>query len=108
MAALFVAALFWRSGDAYLPLLGCVVSTGALIVVLRALKVQDYRWALVFAGIAVFFNPIVPFSTASDNVHLVTLLSSIVIFGAALISLRRDRLHSIPSITGEHATRESL
>jgi len=63
MAVLLTAAMTWRFAEnSQLAqfLLSFVVCLGASAVVMQAARAKKYVWAGGFAGIALFFNPLVP------------------------------------------------
>ncbi len=55
--SLFIALLDWPI--AYYTLLRALVFTGALLVIFL-LKPKPFLWILIFAAIAIMFNPIAP------------------------------------------------
>lgn len=55
--SLFIALLDWPI--AYYTLLRTLVFTGALLVIFF-IKPKPFLWVLIFAAIAIMFNPIVP------------------------------------------------
>ena len=59
IASLLLAAMFWRSAADYQLALEFVVCTGASVVVMQAIRAEEYRWAAGFVVMALLFNPVV-------------------------------------------------
>ena len=111
MAALLTAVVLWRSAaNSQLPqfLLGFVVCLGASVVVMQAGQAKKYVWAGGFAGIALFFNPLVPVLPFDGEWGRWLVLVSIVPFAVSLAALRTRPLLSIASITDRNPGSQSL
>jgi hypothetical protein len=108
IAALHLAAMFWRSAANYQLLLASTVCMGAIVVVRQAVQAQKYFWAAGFVAIALLFNPIVLVFTTSGNLFLLMVLVCIVTFAISLAALKTPPLLSIPSITDRNPGSESL
>jgi len=111
MAALLAAALLWRStanSQFSQFLLGFVVCFGAGVVVMQAVRARKYIWAGGFAGIALYFNPLLPVLPFDGELGRSLVLVSIVPFAVSLTALRPRPLLSIPSITDRTPGSESL
>jgi hypothetical protein len=88
VVGLLLAAMSWHAGGNYRLLLDLVVSVGAIVVVMQAVRATQYLWAAGFVGMALLLNPIVPIFTPAGNLMLLLFwvgLSPIVIIFAALI-----------------------
>ena len=108
IAALLLAAMFWRSAADYQALLDFAVCTGAIVVVLQAVRAKEYRWATGFVAMALLFNPVVPVFRLSGPLSLLLVLVSIAPFALSLAALKTQPLLSIPSITDRTPGSESL
>jgi hypothetical protein len=108
IAALLLAAMFWRSAANYQLLLAFVVCVGAIVVVQQAVRAKKYFWAAGFVAIALLFNPIVLVFRTSGNLFLLMALVCIVTFAISLTALKTQPLLSVPSITDRNPGSESL
>jgi hypothetical protein len=108
IAALLVAAMFWRSATNYQLVLDFVVCLGAVVVVMQAVGAKKYRWAAGFVAIALLFNPAVPVLRLSGALSLLLVLVCIALFAISLVTLKTQALLSIPSITGRNPGSQSL
>lgn len=108
IAALLLAALFWRSAANYQFVLNMTVSIGATVVVIQAIRADKYRWAVGFAGLVLLFNPLVPVFALSGPVSLLVVLVSVAPFAISLAALKTQPVLSIPSITDRNPGSESL
>lgn len=111
MAVLLTAALLWRSAaNSELPqfLLGFVVCFGAGVVVMQAVRANEYAWAGGFGAIALLFNPLVPVLPFTGEWGRLLVLVTVVPFAVSLVALRTQPLLSIPSITGGDPESHSL
>jgi hypothetical protein len=108
ISALFLAAVFWRFAANYQLLLDFVVSMGAVIVVMQAVRAREYGWAAGFAAIALLFNPAARFLGPPDVLPLLIVLASIAPFAISLVALRTQPLPAVPSIAGRTPGSESL
>lgn len=108
MAALLLAAMFWRSAANYQFLLNLVVCLGASVVVVQAARAKEYAWAVGFVAIALLFNPIVLAFRLSGQLNLLLVLACIAPFAVSLAALKTHPLLSIPSITDRNPGSESL
>ena len=108
IAALLLAAMFWRSAADYQVLLDFAVCTGAIVIVMQAVRAKEYRWAAGFVAIALLFNPIVPAFRLSGELSLLLVLVSIAPFAISLAALKTRPLLSIASITDRNPGSESL
>ena len=59
LPALLIGSMFSRSAASYELPLDLVICLGAIVVVLRAVRVKEYLWAAGFVSIAVVFSQIV-------------------------------------------------
>jgi len=111
MAVLIAAAMLWRSAaNSQLPqfLLGFVVCFGAGVVVMQAVRTNEYVWAGGFAAIGLLFNPVVPVLPFNGEWGRLLVMLSIVPFAISLAALRTPALLSIPSITDRTPGSQSL
>jgi hypothetical protein len=108
MAALLLAAMFWRSAANYQLLLEFVVCMGAIVVVMQAVRAGEYRWAAGFVAMALLFNPVVRVLTLSGELSLLLVVVCIAPFAVSLAALKTRPLLSIPSITDRNPGSESL
>ena len=108
IAALFLAAAFWRSAANYQLLLNVVVCAGALVVLMQAVRAKEYGWAVGFIALALLFNPVVPVFKLSGELQLLLVTVCIAPFAISLAALKTQPLLSIPSITNRNPGSESL
>jgi hypothetical protein len=111
ITALLTAAMLWRSAaNSQFPqfLLGFVVCLGAVVVVMQAVRAKKFIWAGGFAGIALFFNPLLPVLPFNGEWGRLLVLVSIAPFAVSLAALKTQPLLSIPSITDRNPGSESL
>jgi hypothetical protein len=106
VAMLLAAALLQPSGATSL-LLQSVVSAGAIIVAVQAMRLQERIWAFGFIALALLFNPIftIPFS---GSVLRWLEVVCIACFLVSLVCLKPEPLRSVPSITNWRPGGESL
>jgi hypothetical protein len=108
ISALFLAAVFWRFAGNYQLLLDFVVSMGAIVVVMQAVRAGEYGWAAGFVAIAVLFNPAARFLQPPGVLPLLIVMASIAPFAISLVALKTQRLLSVASITDRTPGSESL
>jgi len=111
MSALLTAALLWRSAvNSELPqfLLGFVVCFGAGVVLMQAVRADQYVWACGFGAIGLLFNPLVPVFPFGGEWGRWLVLLAVVPFAVSLASLQTRPLLSVPSITDGNSGRPSL
>ncbi len=108
IAALLLAATAWRSAPNYQLLLDFVVCTGAIVVVMQAVRAKRYLWTAAFAAIAVLFNPVVPVPRPTGDLFLLMIFVCLAPFAISLAALKTQPILSIPSITGRTPGSESL
>ena len=108
ISALLLAAAFWRFAANYQLLLDFVVSMGAVIVVMQAVRAREYGWAAGFVAIAVLFNPAVRFLEPPGVLPLLIVVASIAPFAISVVALKTQPLLSVPSITDRTPGSESL
>jgi hypothetical protein len=58
LPALLIGAIFSGLAESYKLLMDMVICLGAVILVQRALRLNEYFWALGFIAIAVVFSPL--------------------------------------------------
>ncbi len=108
ITALLLAAMFWRSAANYQLLLELLVCTGAIVVVMQAVRAEEYGWATGFVAMALLFNPGVRLLTLAGELSLLLVLVCIAPFAVSLTALKTQPLLSIPSITDRTPGSESL
>jgi len=99
IGALILAALFWKYASSYQLPLRFVVSLGAVMVAVQAVRARKRGWALGFYAITLAFNPFVTVGTFTGNLAFCLVLASLAPFTVSLLTLRTQPLLSIPSIT---------
>jgi hypothetical protein len=55
---LLIASVLSRFTASYELLVDCVVCLGAIVIVLRAIRSNEYLWAAGFVAVAVVFSPL--------------------------------------------------
>jgi uncharacterized membrane protein YccC len=105
-AALLVMPLF-EPAEADEFLLAFVVFAGAIVVAVQGIRMQQYAWAVGFAGVAVVFNPLFRIPLSSPVLRWIEVICMMG-FLLALASLKPARLRSTVSITELRPRRESL
>ena len=108
IVTLVVAALLWSYAAAYERILGFVVSLGAFLVALQALRAHKRGWAAGFLGIALLFNPFLPIGAFAGYPALVLLPVTMALFASSLYTLKTQPLLSMPSITNRTPGSQSL
>jgi hypothetical protein len=108
ISALLLAAAFWHSAANYQVLLDFVVCMGAVVVLMQAVRVREYRWAAGFVAIALLFNPVVPFWGAPGVLPLLIVVVCVVPFAISLFKLKTQPILSMASITDRNPGSESL
>lgn len=98
LIALIGAPLFWRPAGGYATVLQFVICLSAILVALQAARSGKQLWAIAFAGLAVFFNPVVTVPV-SQRVFLWINVLGLSMFIASLKFLKTAPKLSIPSIT---------
>jgi hypothetical protein len=108
IAALILAALLWKYASSHQLPLRFVVSLGAFLVALQAVRAAKYVWATGFFAITAVFNPFVTVGTFTGNLAFCLVLASVAPFVVSLFALRTQPLLSIPSITDRTPGSQSL
>ena len=108
IAALLLAAMFWRSAANYQLLLDFAVCMGAIVVAMQAVRAKEYLWATGFVAIALLYNPVVPVLRLSGEWSQLLVFVCTVPFAISLAALKTSPLLSIPSITDRNPGSESL
>lgn len=96
--ALVGALFFWRPAGGYAVLLQFVICISAILVAFEAARSGKHLWTIVFAGLAVLFNPVVAVSF-SRGVFLWISVLSFTMFLVSLRFLRTAPRLSIASVT---------
>ena len=67
IAALLAAAVFWFHLAPFEVVVRFLVSAGAMVILFQALRARYYAVSAAFGALAVFYNPVVPvFSFSND------------------------------------------
>ena len=106
ISALLVA-VFSHSSIRDLTMVGLVVCVGALIVLVRSVRMGKRYWTAGLSAIVVLFNPLLPLPV-SPTVILGLNLACILIFIYSLSALQAPPRLSMPSITDRTPGSESL
>ena len=106
VAALGVAVLS-QSTIRDIGISGWVVCAGAIVVLIRAVRMRQYYWTAGLIAIAVLFNPVTPVPVSPATI-LGLDLACILAFLVSLSALRPHPILSIASITGRTPGSESL
>jgi hypothetical protein len=106
LAALGLMAAFRFEGGVRLLEL-FVVCGAAALVLMEAIRSGKYLWAIAFALIAGYFNPIFPVET-SHVAELTIVLTCIVVFASSLRYLKSEPRMSLATVTDLPARGESL
>jgi uncharacterized protein DUF6804 len=107
IAALLTLIVLWRSSDSRTLIAGFLVCAAAVVAMVQATRVRKFGWILVFLGITVLFNPLVPMFF-SRGVFLALYLGCLATFLLSLrMTLPAARL-SMASITDRTPGSESL
>jgi hypothetical protein len=105
--AVLLAAAFWRPSEGYGVLFQFVVSVGAILVVVQAVRARKYFWGIVFTSIAVIFNPIAPI-VFSRQVFLWLDVVCLAMFAISLSVLKSTPIISVAGIINPGRRIESL
>lgn len=100
-------ALIWRFSTSFQIVFEFVISLGAVLVVIQAVRAGKYVWGTGFVAITVLFNPIAPL-VFSRTIFLWLVCASIAMFLASLAALKNQPLLTVPSIMNRNPGRESL
>ena len=107
IAALVLAAFFWRSSVNFQTVVQFLVCGAAAMVVIQAARSGKYLWAVAFFVVAVLFNPLVPLAFPGSIFIWVDLLC-LTMFLAATAYLRTSPRLTIASVTNTGPRSESL
>jgi len=108
MTALVAAMAFWSDAPKFQVELNSVVTIAAAVVLIRAVQTKKYRWAVGFLGMAMLFNPAMPFFRLAGGIGLSLVVLSIALFAISLVALKPHPLLSMPSITDRNPGSQSL
>jgi hypothetical protein len=108
VALVLLMALLARSASSAAAVISAfVVWAGAVVVMMQAVRLDKYFWAVVFAGIMIAFNPIFPIE-APRPAFLTLYAISLVMFACSLAYLPSTPRLSIASVTETGPRGESL
>jgi len=85
-AALFSASFFTTTDSSYQTSLRFVISLGGLAVLMQSVRTRQYGFTVVFVGIMLLFNPLLPAFGFSGKWAI--LLAGIIPFAASLIWMK--------------------
>jgi hypothetical protein len=105
--AALLMGLALSSSASYRIALEMVVCVASIVVVVQAVRIRRYMWAMAFLVISVLFNPAMPVPL-SHRIFLGVEWFSIGAFLFSMAALRTAPKLSIPSITGRTPGSESL
>lgn len=88
-------------------LLGIVVFTAGIAVAAQAMRAKKYVWATVFAGMALFFNPILVIQSAYSR-HIAFNIACVAAFALSLFLLENLPRKTVTSIIHQNSDSESL
>jgi len=105
--AVLVIAVFSRSNIRDLGIGGLMIFAGAIVVLVRAVRLRKHYWMVGLLAIAVLFNPLAPLPVSSTLIMGLELACTLA-FLASLFALRSQPILSIVSITDRTPGSESL
>ena len=114
---LLLAVLFWRSVAIYQLAIGVVVTVGAAVVAVQALRARKSVWTAAVVAITVLFgiyaaaslrSPATPFLSLGGGFGGALVLASLVAFTRSLVAVKSQPLYSIASITDRNPGSEAL
>jgi hypothetical protein len=82
--ALLAGAVLWSDITPYELVVRFIVAGGAIIVLLQAIRVRQYAFALVFGALVLLFNPVAPVFSFSGEWERAVLVASVLPFIASL------------------------
>jgi hypothetical protein len=107
IAALVLAAFFWRSSANFQTVVQFLVCGAAAMVVIQAARARKYLWAAAFFVVAALFNPLVPLALPGSIFIWVDLLC-LTMFLASTAYLQTSPRLTIASVTNPGPRSESL
>jgi len=102
-----VVAVFSRSGVRDLGIAELMIFTGAIVVLVRAVRLRRHSWTVGLAAIALLFNPLAPLPVSATLIMGLE-LACVLAFLTSLFALRSQPILSIASITDRTPGSESL
>lgn len=102
-----LAQLALRPSGGYALIMQMLVCVGAVMVAVEAFHTGKMGVAVVFAAVAVLFNPAVPVGL-SGSLFLVAATASLALFLLSLVTVRQRPQLSMASITDRTPGSESL
>lgn len=88
IAVLLVTILLWSRAADYQVFVSFAVCAGAVRVAFLAAAERKYGWAVLFAGMALLYNPLLPVFALSGLLELFIVLASAAAFAVSLVALR--------------------
>jgi len=103
IAVLLATAVFWLYAMEFHLLIRSLVALGALAVTFQAMNTRSYGFVVLFAAMALLYNPIVPLFVLSGPQNLMIVLASTVPFATSLRWMKttlaeRDRMSGTEGI----------
>ena len=98
VAALLAATILDPAGANRL-ILECVVFSGAVVVTVQAVRMQEHIWAFGFVALALLFNPLLGISFSNAALRWLDMLA-VVGFLVSVFLLKSSPVPSPESITG--------
>lgn len=89
-ALLFIAILNLPIG--YYTLLRIIISIGALLVILAVYKDQNKMWVIVFAGIGILFNPLIPVYFHDKDIWVPIDIAAGIVFIIKALTTKKEQL----------------
>jgi hypothetical protein len=107
IAALVLAAFFWRSSVNFQTVVQFLVCGAAILVLVQAARAGKYWWMAAFLVVAALFNPVAPVPFAGSIFLWVDLLC-VSMFLASTAYLQTSPRLTIASVTNPGPGSESL
>ena len=103
IAVLLATAVFWIYAGEFHLVTRSLVALGAVAVTFQAMNSRSNGFAILFAGMALLYNPIVPLFVLSGPVSLAIVLASTIPFATSLLWTKttlaeRDRMSGTEGI----------
>ena len=82
---LLLTAALWGRSASYAVFVRFAISGGSLWIMRRAYLRREYRWAAVFVGVAVAYNPVFPLFALAGSLAFGIVVGTALLFGASLV-----------------------
>ena len=100
IAVLLATAVFWMYAAEFHLATRSLVALGALAVTFQAVNSRSYGFAVLFAGMALLYNPIVPLFALSGPLSLAIVLASTIPFATSLLMWTKTTLAERDRMSG--------